>query len=122
MMKEMKVIITEQAVLQVTEMMKDAGNESLFLRVSVQGGGCSGLTYGLGFEEEQGEDDVLFSYGVVRVVVKKEDLPILNGTVVDYKESMLGGGFVIDNPNAIATCGCGSSFRTKENAGTPEEC
>ncbi|MGM9985711.1 MAG: HesB/IscA family protein [Bacillaceae bacterium] len=121
-MKEMKIEVTEQAVLQVKEMKKDAGNEDLFLRVAVHGGGCSGLSYGLGFEEEKQETDVEFLFDDVRVLVDKESLPILNGVVVDYKASMLGGGFTIDNPNAIATCGCGSSFRTAKNAGTPEEC
>ena len=57
----------------------------------------------------------------IKVLIAKEDAPILNGTIVDYKQSMMGGGFTIDNPNAIATCGCGSSFRTAENAGKPED-
>ena len=60
-------------------------------------------------------------YGV-KVLVKKSDAPVLNGTTIDFKESMMGGGFTIDNPNAIASCGCGTSFRTKDVAGTPEDC
>jgi iron-sulfur cluster assembly protein len=58
----------------------------------------------------------------VKFLIDKQDAPILQGVKIDYKQSMLGGGFTIDNPNAIATCGCGSSFRTSANAGTPEQC
>lgn len=116
------VKITEAAALQIKDMMKHNEEESSFLRVAVKGGGCSGLSYGMGFEQEVGADDVKLSQHGIEVLVKKDDAAILNGTVIDYKESMMGGGFTIENPNAIASCGCGSSFRTATNTGTPEEC
>lgn len=117
------ITLTEQAALKVTEMMQDQDHpEALFLRVSVQHGGCSGFSYGLGFDVERREDDAFLEQHGVRMLVDKESQLLLKGTVIDYKESMMGGGFSIDNPNAIATCGCGSSFRTAKHAGTPEEC
>ncbi len=114
--------ITEAASFQIKDMMKENGEEESLLRVAVKGGGCSGLSYGMGFEHEVGEDDLEFEQHGLKVVVKREDAPILKGVIIDYKQSMMGGGFTIDNPNAIASCGCGSSFRTAQNAGTPEEC
>ncbi|WP_141433862.1 iron-sulfur cluster assembly accessory protein [Bacillus sp. 03113] len=116
------VVITEAAALQIKDMMKQNEEESAFLRVAVKGGGCSGLSYGMGFVHEKEENDVQFEQYGINVLVASDDKPILNGTKIDYKQSMMGGGFTIDNPNAIASCGCGSSFRTAANAGTPEEC
>ena len=116
------VILTEAAALQIKEMIKANEVEGQYLRVAVQGGGCSGLTYGLGFTPEKEENDEELEQHGVQMVVSKEDASILNGTIIDYKQSLMGGGFSIENPNAIASCGCGSSFRTAKNAGTPEEC
>ncbi|RIW38856.1 iron-sulfur cluster assembly accessory protein [Bacillus salacetis] len=116
------VVITEAAALQIKDMMKQNEEEGAFIRVSIKGGGCSGLSYGMGFEHEAAEDDMELELHGIKVVVNKQDAPILNGTKIDYKQSMMGGGFTIDNPNAIANCGCGSSFRTATNTGTPENC
>jgi iron-sulfur cluster assembly protein len=116
------VTLTEAAALQVKEMMKENEEEGALLRVAVKGGGCSGLSYGMGFEHEVGEDDLRDEQHGVQLLVDKQSLDILKGTIVDYKQSMMGGGFTIDNPNAIASCGCGSSFKTATNTGTPEEC
>ncbi|MBB4826990.1 iron-sulfur cluster assembly protein [Sporosarcina luteola] len=116
------VVITETAAFQVKKMMEHNGEEGSFLRVSVNGGGCSGLTYGLGFSEEQAADDLLSTQHGINVLVSAEDAPILEGTKVDYKESLMGGGFTIDNPNAIASCGCGTSFKTAKKEGTPQAC
>ncbi|UTR12890.1 iron-sulfur cluster assembly accessory protein [Evansella sp. LMS18] len=114
--------ISEAAAAQVKKMMEAEGDDSLMLRVGVKGGGCSGLSYGMGFESEASEEDTLFEKHGISVVVDKESAPIIKDLVIDYKENMMGGGFTIDNPNAIASCGCGSSFRTATNAGTPEDC
>ena len=116
------VIISEAAAYRVKEMMTHNGEEGSMLRVSVNGGGCSGLSYGMGFEHEKKEDDIELIQHGIDIVVSKEDASILNGTTIDYKESLMGGGFTIDNPNAIASCGCGTSFRTAQKAGTPENC
>ncbi|TDQ40429.1 HesB/IscA family protein [Aureibacillus halotolerans] len=115
--------ITEAAAYQVREMKTAEGNNELFLRVSVKGGGCSGLSYGMGFEEEAQSDDLQYEFhDDIKVLLNKQDAPILKGTVIDYKQNMMGGGFTIENPNAVATCGCGSSFKTAVNEGTPEKC
>jgi iron-sulfur cluster assembly protein len=116
------VELTEAAAYHVKEMMRHNGEEGSFLRVAVNGGGCSGLTYGLGFETELTDDDMQVNQHGLDIIVSKEDAGILEGTKVDYKESLMGGGFTIENPNAIASCGCGTSFRTAKKAGTPSDC
>ncbi|MGD6857748.1 HesB/IscA family protein [Bacillus infantis] len=121
-MENQIVEITEAAAFQIKDMMKQNEEENAFLRVAVKGGGCSGLSYGMGFAHEVEENDAQFELHGLQVLVSKEDAAILSGTKIDYKQSMMGGGFTIDNPNAIASCGCGSSFRTAKNAGTPENC
>lgn len=116
------VTITEAAALQIKDMMKEHEEENAFLRVGVKGGGCSGLSYGMGFDHEVSEKDTQFEQHGIKVLVDSESLDIMNGTIIDFKQSLMGGGFTIDNPSAIASCGCGSSFRTATNTGTPEEC
>ncbi|MBU8905389.1 iron-sulfur cluster insertion protein ErpA [Desertibacillus haloalkaliphilus] len=116
------ITITDAAVDRIKDMMKEEGDDSLLLRVGVKGGGCSGLSYGMGFDKEVSDEDKTFEKSGLNVVVDNESAGILEGVVIDYKENMMGGGFTIENPNAVATCGCGSSFRTAENAGTPEDC
>lgn len=116
------VELTEAAAYQVKEMMVNNEEEGSFLRVGVNGGGCSGLTYGLNFTRERNEDDEYLELHGIPIVVSKDDAGILNGTKIDYKQSLMGGGFTITNPNAIASCGCGTSFRTAKKEGTPEKC
>jgi len=116
------VVLSEAAAYRVKEMMTHNREEGSLLRVSVNGGGCSGLSYGMGFEKEKQEDDIELHQHGIDIVVSNEDASILSGTTIDYKESLMGGGFTIENPNAIASCGCGSSFRTAKKEGTPENC
>ncbi|TCS96898.1 iron-sulfur cluster insertion protein ErpA [Hazenella coriacea] len=117
------ITLTEQAALKVKEMIAEQEQpEKLYLRVGVQHGGCSGFSYGMGFDEEKKESDLLLEIHGIKVLIDQESKPLLEGTIIDYKESMMGGGFSINNPNAIATCGCGSSFRTATEAGTPGDC
>ncbi len=114
--------LSESAAYHVKEMMEHNGEQGSFLRVSVNGGGCSGLTYGMGFDKERTDTDQMIELHGIQVVVSSEDTDILAGTQIDYKESLMGGGFTIENPNAIAACGCGTSFRTAKKAGTPASC
>jgi iron-sulfur cluster assembly protein len=115
------ITITENAGSKIKEML--AGEEgNPFLRVGVKEGGCSGFSYGMGFDTEKHDNDTELDQHGIRIVVDTASKPYLNGTVIDFKESMMGGGFTIDNPNATVSCGCGSSFRTKEAAGKPEDC
>lgn len=118
---EQLITITDAAALQIKDMMKN-NDEGKYLRVAVHGGGCSGLSYGMGFTQEVEANDIEMNMHDIAVLVDQESAGVLRGTIIDYKQSMMGGGFTIDNPNAIASCGCGSSFRTATNAGKPEEC
>ena len=98
------------AVEKLRELVAEEGNPDLMLRVFVQGGGCSGMSYGFTFDEVQNEDDFDFAYDDVKVVVDSMSMQYLQGSSIDYKEDLMGASFVIDNPQAQTTCGCGSSF------------
>ncbi|SDC46507.1 iron-sulfur cluster assembly protein [Pelagirhabdus alkalitolerans] len=117
----MVLTITDQAKLQIQEMMEQE-SEDVRLRFGVKGGGCSGLSYALGFDEATSNDDHLEVINEIPVSINKEDISIIEGTTIDFKQNMMGGGFTIDNPNAIVSCGCGSSFKAEEHEGTPENC
>lgn len=114
--------ITQAAGFHINEMMEHNEEQGSFLRVVVNGGGCSGLSYGMHFDKEKKDDDFEDVQHGLTILVSREDAPILMGTKIDYKQSLMGGGFTIDNPNAIASCGCGTSFRTAKREGTPEVC
>ena len=114
--------VTLTEAYEVKDMLKSNDMEGGYLKIKVNGGGCTGLTYGMSAEEQPGENDEVLEFYGLKVLVDKYDVPVLNGTTIDFKQSLMGGGFQIDNPNAIASCGCGSSFRTAKVAGNPEEC
>ncbi|RDZ26235.1 iron-sulfur cluster insertion protein ErpA [Lysobacter silvisoli] len=101
---------TASAAAKVRELIAEEGNAALKLRVYIQGGGCSGFQYGFEFDEQQGEDDLTVQTDGVTLLVDPLSLQYLMGAVVDYTESLHGAQFVIRNPNAKTTCGCGSSF------------
>ncbi|MFC5469919.1 iron-sulfur cluster insertion protein ErpA [Cohnella suwonensis] len=111
--------ISESASDKIQEMLAAEEAPNLFLRIGVQEGGCSGFSYGMGFDDELNEGDNELSVSGVKVVVDGNSMKYLNGLQIDWKESAMGGGFTINNPNATATCGCGSSFRTATEAGNP---
>lgn len=117
------ITISETAIDKIKEMLAaEANAERVYLRVGVKSGGCSGFSYGMGFDEEQNEGDQTLNISGIKVVVDEESSKYLYGVEIGFKETGMGGGFTIDNPNAFATCGCGSSFRTKEEAGSVEKC
>lgn len=101
---------THAAAAKVRELVREEGNEALKLRVYIQGGGCSGFQYGFEFDEQQAEDDLAIATDGVTLLVDPLSLQYLMGAQVDYSESLHGAQFVIRNPNAKSTCGCGSSF------------
>jgi iron-sulfur cluster assembly protein len=111
--------ISETAGEKIMEMLAAEETPNLFLRIGVQEGGCSGFSYGMGFDDEQHEDDRVLEIRGLKVVIDENSAKYLNGLEIDWKESGMGGGFTIHNPNAIATCGCGQSFRTATDAGKP---
>ncbi len=98
------------AAAKVRELIAEEGNDALKLRVYIQGGGCSGFQYGFEFDEQQAEDDLAVKTDGVTLLVDPLSLQYLMGAEVDYTESLHGAQFVIRNPNAKTTCGCGSSF------------
>lgn len=114
--------ISEAAGAKIKEMLEAEENPNLFLRLGVREGGCSGFSYGMSFDDELSEADQTFNIAGLKVIVDQDSLKYLNGVEIDYKESGMGGGFTIENPNATVTCGCGSSFRTATEAGKPEDC
>lgn len=101
---------TEAAAAKVKELIQDEASTSLALRVYIQGGGCSGFQYGFEFDENRAEDDLAVDTNGVTLLVDPLSLQYLMGAEVDYTESLIGAQFVIRNPNAKTTCGCGSSF------------
>lgn len=118
----MTIQITDDARNQIKDMMKEESGDAK-LRFGVKGGGCSGLSYSLGFDEEVNEElDIVELINEIPVIISKQDIPIIENTEIDFKQNMMGGGFSINNPNAVLSCGCGSSFRTKEVVGTPGDC
>ena len=104
------VIFTDNAANKVSELIAEEGNDGLKLRVYVSGGGCSGFQYGFTFDEESNEDDTLIEKNGVTVLIDAMSIDYLRGAEIDYKEDINGSQFVIRNPNATTTCGCGSSF------------
>jgi iron-sulfur cluster insertion protein len=102
--------ISDTVVAKVAEMLAEEGDENLQLRIFVTGGGCSGFQYGFAFDDEVKEDDVRVERGAIKVVVDAMSLQYLMGAEIDFEDKLDGARFVIRNPNASSTCGCGSSF------------
>ena len=102
--------VTDDAKKQAIRLMEDEQKEGFFIRVGVQGGGCSGLMYQLTFDNQENEGDMSFENNGVKVVVDKKSYLYLVGTTLDFSGGLNGKGFVFQNPNADRTCGCGESF------------
>ncbi|MNC38701.1 Iron-sulfur cluster insertion protein ErpA [compost metagenome] len=113
------ITISETAAGQLKTMLAEQEVPNMFLRLGVTPGGCSGFSYAMGFDDNESDQDVYMDIQGLKVVVSKDDIRYLDGLEIDFEESGMTGGFTINNPNATATCGCGSSFRTKEDAGQP---
>src|SRR5512135_738897 len=104
------LVFTDSAANKVKQLIDDEGNPDLKLRVFVTGGGCSGFQYGFTFDETVNEDDTSLRKGGVVLLIDPMSLQYLTGAEIDYQEGIEGAQFVIKNPNATSTCGCGSSF------------
>lgn len=102
--------LTENAITKIQDILAEENNPKVKLRVFVQGGGCSGMQYGFTLDEEQQEDDFVLSENGVSLLVDSASGMYLQGAKIDYKDDLMGSSFVIDNPNAQTSCGCGSSF------------
>lgn len=109
------IIFTDAAAVKVAELVLEEGNPELKLRVSVQGGGCSGFQYGFSFDDTIAEDDMVIIKNSVTLLVDAMSYQYLSGSAIDYQESLQGSNFMISNPNAETTCGCGSSFSMRDD-------
>lgn len=110
---EKLVTVTPKAAEKIREFMAEETDKPEFLRIYVQGGGCSGLSYGMGFEKAAEEDDTLIEESGVKLLVDSYSQDHLKGANVDYIESLMGSGFKINNPNVTKSCSCGHSFNTE---------
>ncbi len=108
------ILFSDNAALKVRELINEEGNPNLQLRIYVSGGGCSGFQYGFAFEEGLGEGDTVVEKQGVRVLIDPVSLQYLSGAEVDFQDNLDGARFVINNPNAKSSCGCGSSFSMAE--------
>ncbi len=107
------VELTERAASELKIYLGKQGKPNAALRIFVTAGGCSGLSYGMVVDEKLTEDDYVIDVNGAKVAVDKSSAPFIAGSTIDYKsEKLMGGGFVVSNPNAVSTCGCGESFKT----------
>ena len=104
------VTITDSAIVEIQRLAAQEKDETLSLRLGVAAGGCSGMSYSMGFDTETTDNDLNINIQDVAVVIDNKAASYLQGTILDYKGGMLGGGFVFENPNAKRSCGCGTSF------------
>jgi len=104
------VTLTDAAAAKVADLLAQEGDDTLALRVAVRPGGCSGYSYEMFFDSELTDDDIVRSFGTVRVAVDPESAELIKGATLDYRDGLQDAGFHITNPNAARTCGCGSSF------------
>jgi len=114
--------LTDQAVAKLKELLAEQDDPSLCLRVFITKGGCDGFSYGMTFDNAPDTGDEVLERGGVRVLVDQTSSQLLAGAEIDYVTSVTATGFAIRNPNAVSTCGCGHSFKTREDTGTPEPC
>jgi iron-sulfur cluster assembly protein len=112
--------VTEAAAAKIKQLMAEEEDVNV-LRVAIQGGGCSGFQYGLGFDRGAAEGDHEFELHGVQVVVDPFSAPYLKGAEIDYVDSIQAAGFAINNPNAVASCGCGHSFQVAEGEDAPAD-
>jgi len=102
--------ITENALIKITDILAEENNPEIKLRTFIQGGGCAGFSYGFTLDEIANEDDYLIEKPGVSILIDSISMQYLQGSTIDYKEDLMNSNFVITNPNAVSTCGCGSSF------------
>jgi iron-sulfur cluster assembly protein len=116
------ITLTDQAITKLKELLAQQDDPALCFRVFITQGGCDGFSYGMTFDASPEVDDEVVERSGVRVLVDKASSPLLHGAEIDYVSSVTATGFAIRNPNAVSTCGCGHSFKTREQQGAPEPC
>ncbi len=116
------VTLTEAAVAKLAELTREESDPDIGLRVYVYSGGCSGYRYGMMLEDQPAAEDIRVRASGISVYVDPQSTKLLAGSEIDYVDTLMGAGFTVNNPNAVSGCGCGSSFRTEESAGSPGSC
>ncbi len=116
------VSLTDAAATKLRELTAEEVNPDIGLRVYVYSGGCSGFRYGMMLEDAPTDEDRVLRANGVRVYVDGKSVDLLQGSQIDYVDTLMGAGFTVNNPNAVAACGCGSSFRTADDSGTARSC
>jgi iron-sulfur cluster assembly accessory protein len=116
------VSLTDAAASKLQELTKEESNPDIGLRVYVYSGGCSGFRYGMMLEDAPTPEDNILNANGIKVYVDGQSIDLLQGSQIDYVDTLMGAGFTVNNPNAVAACGCGSSFRTADDAGTARSC
>ena len=116
------VSLSDAAATKLRELTAAEANPAIGLRVYVYSGGCSGFRYGMMLEDQPTAEDVTVDANGIRVYVDQQSTQYLKGAEIDYLDTLMGAGFTGNNPNAVSGCGCGSSFRTAESAGSPGGC
>jgi len=114
--------ISDFAATNIQDMLRQNDMQNFYLRVGVEDGGCSGLSYSMRFDDIQLEEDRVLEQNGIKMLINAESEPYLVGVKIDYKLQGMTGGFTIDNPNAKFSCGCGASFRTATYKGAPKKC
>ena len=105
-----ELVVSDAAFSRIDKLVSDEANKEISLRVFVTGGGCSGFQYGFRLEDQLDEEDTVLKKDKISIVIDPLSMQYIYGSTLDYKEDLEGSRFVIDNPNAVTTCGCGSSF------------
>ena len=116
------VRLTDAAAEKLRELTAEETNPAIGLRVYVYSGGCSGYRYGMMLEDQPTPEDLTVEVNGIRVYVDGASTQYLSGSEIDYVDTLMGAGFTVNNPNAVSACGCGSSFRTADSAGSPHAC
>ena len=116
------VALSDAAAAKLRELTKDETDPAVGLRVYVYSGGCSGYRYGMMLEDQPTAEDVKVQSQGINVYVDAQSTNLLQGSEIDYVDTLMGAGFTVNNPNAVSGCGCGSSFRTEESSGAPGAC
>ncbi len=122
MIEQAVVSLTPEAQSRLKELLGKEENPQLALRVFVSGGGCSGMQYGMAFDDQRREDDMVIQNDGVQILVDDFSVSYIRGSEIDYVDSLMGAGFTVHNPNAVHSCSCGHSFDTGDDAGGAQAC
>jgi len=114
--------LSDAAAAKLRELTAEETNPAIGLRVYVYSGGCSGFRYGMMLEDAPTSNDIMVEAKGIRVYVDGQSTQYIKGSEIDYVDTLMGAGFTVNNPNAVSACGCGSSFRTADSAGSPASC